>query len=113
MRFLLPVALAAVLMTGPAEAAEMAQFGGLGGSSCGTWTATRHERASGRSWGYEQWILGFLSGVGWEGGGKRDNPLKGVVDLEAVLAWTDNYCQVHSLDRILDAGTAFVAAHPR
>ncbi len=58
----------------------------------------------------QSWILGFLSGVGYAERGK--DPLHGT-DVEGVSAWMDNYCQVHPLNDVADAGAAFVAAHPR
>jgi hypothetical protein len=65
-----PGALAfAVLLIGPVEADYTAI--GLGTASCGTWTSYRHDR-QGRS--YEQWVLGFLSGVGFEATNGK-NPL--------------------------------------
>jgi len=81
---------------------------GLGNSSCGTWTAARRER---QAFGFEQWILGFLSGVGFQGGERGIDPLNGV-DAQAVWGWTDNYCQAHPLETIALAGAAFAHAHP-
>jgi hypothetical protein len=59
----------------------------------------------------QQWILGFLSGVGYRGEGVVD-PLNGV-DAQAVWAWMDNYCQANPLKLVHEAGEAFVTAHPR
>jgi hypothetical protein len=61
MRFLLLTVLAAVLMTGPAEA-EQESFAviGFGTASCGSWTA---DRRSGQALGSEQWALGFAAGM--------------------------------------------------
>jgi hypothetical protein len=102
--------LTAALLISSAEAAQPGTYNllGLGTISCGTWTAWRRE---GRASLPEQWILGFLSGVGYEGGG-GDNPLNGV-DADAVWAWMDNYCRANPLDRVAKAGAAFAATHPR
>lgn len=84
---------------------------GQGNQSCGTWTAARRER---NALGHEQWVVGFLSGVGYmglTGGGLPYNPLRGV-DADAVWAWIDNYCSARPLDRIKDAAVAFMFEHP-
>jgi hypothetical protein len=101
--------LTAALLISSAEAAQLGNYNLLGSGtiSCGTWTALRRQ---GQASLPEQWILGFLSGVGYEGGG-RDNPLSGV-DADAVWAWMDNYCHANPLDHIAEAGAAFDAIHP-
>jgi len=103
-------ALGFVTVGSTAEAAPPASYQadviGSGTISCGTWTAWRR---SGQAAHAEQWILGFLSGIGYEGVG---DPLNGV-DANAVWAWMDNYCQANPLDAIVKAGAAFNAAHPR
>jgi hypothetical protein len=97
-------------MTGSAEAAGFALIGD-GAESCGSWTVYRRDR---RASGEEQWILGFLSGIGAAppSAGPVVNPLNGV-DAQAVLIWMDNYCRDHPLDLIMTAGEAFVVMHPR
>jgi hypothetical protein len=104
------LALTASLLISSAEAAQPGSYNmlGVGTISCGAWTASRRE---GRASLSEQWILGFLSGVGYEAGG-GDNPLNGV-DADAVWAWMDNYCRANPLDRVAKAAAAFDAAHPR
>jgi hypothetical protein len=57
-----------------------------------------------------QWILGFLSGVGWvhlDG----QNPLDGL-DAQAVWAWVDNWSHAHPLDNLTRAGEVFASTHP-
>lgn len=82
---------------------------GVGSSaSCGSWTQERHD---GQNFLYEQWVLGFLSGVGWAGGSNY-NPLEGL-DYNAVTLWMDNYCKSRPLESIVSALVAFIAAHPR
>jgi hypothetical protein len=61
---------------------------------------------------YQQWIVGYLSGVASATSQAGMDPLHGT-DAEGVWAWIDNYCQAHPLDLMIDAGTAFVVAHPR
>jgi hypothetical protein len=61
---------------------------------------------------YEQWILGFLSGIGSTGSSYGLNPLNGITDANAVWGWMDNYCREHPLDNIAAAGEAFLKAHP-
>ncbi len=104
--FRICVILAIGLMTSAAEA-QTYQGVGKGKSSCGTWTADRRHRQSNLD---EQWILGFLSGIGYKS--QSFDPLKGM-DVNAVWAWMDNYCQAHTLDSIAMAGAAFDRAHPR
>jgi hypothetical protein len=109
MRFLLLAALAVALLTGSAEAYRII---GAGVDSCGTWTADRRQGGSSSSaLQDEQWILGFLAGVA-EGTEEAEDPLN-AVDAMAIWAWMDNYCGSHPLDKIADAGQAFVREHPR
>jgi len=75
-------------------------------ASCGTWIEMRR---SGQALGHEQWLLGFLSGVGW---GTNYNPLN-ELDAGAVLRWMDNFCQASPLTAINEGAAAFVHAHPR
>jgi hypothetical protein len=76
---------------------------GRGTSSCETWT---NSRSAQKSFDLEQWILGFLSGVGFDAVDGTD-PLK-LLGTEVVFGWIDNYCLVHPLDRITGATAAFV-----
>jgi hypothetical protein len=86
--------------------AEGPTIGGLGNSSCGAWTQARKHHDNGDAWGYEQWVVGYLSGVA-EWGGK--NPLKNL-DFEAVEAWFDQFCQKEPLFRLDEAAMSFVVA---
>jgi hypothetical protein len=97
---------AAALMTGSAHAYTII---GMGQYSCGTWIKDRRGQQM-TAYLYQQWIVGFLSGVGYAGPPGID-PLKGT-DSNGVWAWIDNYCQAHPLDNIAEAGSAFVIAHP-
>lgn len=109
MRFLLPAALAVTLLTGPAMADY--RMLGAGGVSCGTWTADRRQPPGSQILSHVngEWVLGFLSGVGSRG---SQDPLRGV-DADGVWAWVDNYCQVHPLQEVVEAATAFVREHPQ
>ena len=78
---------------------------GLGGLSCGSWTVARRDEIASP---HQQWVLGFLSGLG--SAGPRD-PLQGM-DAQGVWAWIDNYCQSHPIDRLTKAAEAFALAHP-
>jgi hypothetical protein len=80
---------------------------GVGLLSCGNWTAARR---SGVASGPEQWVLGFLSGVGIADAGY--DPLRSV-DAEGVWGWFDNYCGARPLEKIAAAAKAFIVAHPR
>jgi hypothetical protein len=110
MHFLLPAVLAAVLMTGSAEAQPQTfAIMGLGTASCGSWTAARR---SGQALGYEQWTVGFAAGTASAlGPSKGFDPLRGL-DANAVWAWIDNYCRVHPLETVETAAFQFVLAHP-
>jgi hypothetical protein len=91
----------------PVDARTYHQIG-QGNSSCGSWTAWRRD---GLSVAPGQWVLGFLSGVGFDSGGD-DNPLQGM-DADGVWAWIDSYCAAHPIDHIAAAAAAFYYAHPR
>lgn len=102
-RLLLLTALTPVLYTSSARAGI--QVLGGGAVTCGAWTAERADRRAANWYGLGQWVLGFLTGVGW-GTREAQDPLRGL-DSDAVAAWLDNYCKNHPL-RHLDA---FVQEH--
>jgi hypothetical protein len=81
---------------------------GAGTSLCEEWTTARADHSA---QGYEQWVLGFLSGISYMGLGEL-NPAR-AADANGVWSWTDTYCQVHPDHDIAKAATAFVTAHPR
>jgi hypothetical protein len=101
-----------LLISFAAEAAQPGKYNllGTGNSSCGSWTAWRRERRP-EAWFAEQWILGFLSGVGYVRGVYGRNPLNGV-DADAVWTWMDIHCQANPLDTIEASTAAFATIHP-
>jgi hypothetical protein len=85
---------------------------GAGTASCGIWTGFRREGSTSvRALSSEQWVLGFIDGITEASGGSLD-PLNGV-EAENVWEWIDNYCQANPLKSIAEAGSAFIASHPR
>jgi hypothetical protein len=85
---------------------------GAGTASCGIWAAFRREgTTSARALSSEQWVLGFIDGITEASGGSLD-PLNGM-EAENVWEWIDNYCQTNPLKSVAEAGSAFIAAHPR
>ena len=111
--------LLAVLTTGvltyatDASAADPGNYNalGVGTGSCGSWTAARRNPYGLQTLANQQWVLGFLSGIGFMGAGVS-NPLNGV-DAEGVWAWIDSYCRDRPLDLIGRSAAAFSIAHPR
>jgi hypothetical protein len=103
------VTLLLILMTGAADAQQKNFVArGAGNVSCGAWTAARRSESASS---HEQWVLGFLSGLGAGVEVSGLDPLKGV-DPEGVWAWVDNYCQAKPLDALLTAAEAFARTHP-
>ena len=97
-------------MIGPAAAQiQRTPFlvAGMGLAPCEAWTEARRGRAAN---GYEQWVMGFVSGVSAMSEGMA--PLFRV-DATTVEGWVDSYCLEHPRDRIATAAAAFVTAHPR
>jgi hypothetical protein len=107
---LLAVALTTVLMIGSVEAAQII---GVGTGSCGNWTKDRRNPGELYPNMDGQWVLGFLSGMGWSGlYYDRAEILKGM-DAEGVWAWVDNYCQAHPIKDMTDAALSFEKGRPR
>ena len=107
---LIPVVLitSAVLTAHAAQATKTVTIGGVSASTCGKWSALRHDHAS---TGHEQWILGYLSGAA-DNASDRVNPLERL-DYFAITSWMDNYCKAHPLDDMLKAARSFEKEHPR
>jgi hypothetical protein len=60
--------------------------------------------------GESQWVLGFLSGVGYMRRKEGFDPLNGL-DARAVDGWLDNYCRANPLKTLAAAAAAFVQDH--
>jgi hypothetical protein len=50
----------------------------------------------------DQWVVGFLSGLGYEG----QDPMAGT-DYNGVAMWISNYCAANPTMEIIDAAEAF------
>ena len=109
MKIILGLLVAAAGLVGVNDARAFT-MSGAGHASCGTWVADRRHPDSPVAYMDVEWMLGFLSGVGYAGPPTAD-PLGGL-DGNAVATWIDNYCQAHPLEKIIDAGAAFYRAHP-
>ena len=72
---------------------------GAGTLSCDKWIEERSQN-SGLSFGMETWILGFLTGAGWQGANPQD------VDNSALYVWVDNFCRENPLKNITSASAA-------
>jgi hypothetical protein len=73
--------------------------------SSGAWTEERRKVVGDRATPMEiildSWSLGFLSGANIA---VSENPdFLEDIDGQAALAWIDNYCSKHPLDKIMDA----------
>jgi hypothetical protein len=99
--------LTAALMIGPAEAIAATHTIGLVGQTCETWTANP-PFDGGLGLLYEQWMLGFLSGVSYAD--PDHDPLNGM-DAGAVASWIDDYCRDNRAAHVADAAIAFIRAH--
>jgi hypothetical protein len=94
---------------------------GAGSGSCGEWVADRASfragspltASSGRALQSMQWVMGFLSGIGFMGqmDNSRADPLE-AVDAQGVWTWIDDYCRANPTAAIARASAAFYYAHP-
>ena len=106
----------ALLISSAAEAAQPGKYNllGTGTVSCGSWTAWRQHDERGvrvEALLAEQWVLGFLSGIGYARAFYGENPLNGL-DADAVWTWMDNHCRANPLDDLAASTAAFAAIHP-
>ena len=56
-----------------------------------------------------EWVMGFLSAHNWHNanaGGPGD--IASGTDLNGMLAWIDNYCAAHPLEKIVEATQALI-----
>jgi hypothetical protein len=105
--FLSGTILTASLMICSAEASAESHMIGLGNQTCATWTANP-PATSGVGQLYQQWTLGFLSGVSFAD--PNHDPLSNL-DAAAVAVWFEDYCRDNATARLVDAAVAFVRAH--
>lgn len=84
---------------------------GSGTTSCAAWVTARHSPAAPETAAREQWVVGFLSGIGSMVLGELD-PLHGL-DAGAVYGWVDRYCGDHPAETIETAARVFIQEHPR
>lgn len=103
---LLAALVAATVMV-PDHAAGYAVLGS-GTMPCDAWSAARATPGAAM---YEQWVVGFLSGIGSMVLGELD-PLRGL-DATAVNGWMDKYCREHPRETIEAAARVFIQEHPR
>lgn len=103
-KFIAPAALI-LLTTGRLElgaqvlANEPRHAFGYANSSCGTFTSERRlQSATGDK--MVVWTLGFLTGLNFS---SLDRDLLVSVDINAVVAWMDNYCREHPLKNLNQA----------
>lgn len=110
MRYILVCLAVSGVVAAPVPAVAYSLIG-AGTDSCGTWLSDHHHHGGDAAHQDEQWVVGFLSGIGFVGD-RGDNPLNGL-DAGAVWAWITNYCRANPLVGINDAAAAFYRAHPR
>lgn len=107
---LLVALIAATVLLLPSHASGYSMLGS-GGASCKTWTAARSAPPGLDVAMQQQWLLGFLSGIGSMVLGELD-PLRGL-DADAVYAWLDGYCRNHPAESLDAAARVFIQEHPR
>ena len=98
---------ALAMVTAPSSAVSI---GGLGLQTCSTWVADHQSDPPFEALRDEQWMIGYLSGVGKWGSADLD-PLNGM-DAQAIYAWISDYCEANPSAQILDAANAFIHVHP-
>jgi hypothetical protein len=81
---------------------------GLGLNRCKVWVAMRAEQKSNE---YEQWVMGYLSGVGYRGPPPAQPKQPPVVD--DVFGWMDSHCLGQQAITIGEAAQTFFVTHQR
>jgi hypothetical protein len=84
---------------------------GRGALTCESWTAARRNPNRLDAGLNEQWVVGFLSGIGFMALGELD-PLHGVDD-RFIYDWVDAYCRNNPSETIADAASRLIQQHPR
>jgi hypothetical protein len=71
-------------------------------NSCGNWIEVRKTPNTWEGLVVQAWVSGFVSGYGFSG-----NTLK-ETDVNAILAWVDNYCKEKPLDTVAEAAEMLI-----
>jgi hypothetical protein len=111
MKIVLPLVAALAGIIAASQCASAYVFIGSGTASCQAWTAVHQQPRGADAAGQEQWLLGFLSGIGFMALGELD-PLHGMA-AEAVWGWVDRYCGGHASETLEAAARAYIQEHPR
>ena len=106
----LAAALIAATLVIPEEAVGYTTLGSAS-ASCETWTTARRTPGGPAASMHEQWVLGFLSGIGFMMLGELDPLLS--MDANEVANWVDTYCRGHPQDKLEAAAAGFIREHPR
>jgi len=77
---------------------------GDGTESCATWGV---DRQSNNAADDEQFVLGFVSGMGDMNSGDNNTNVTVNTDSNGIYAWIDNYCQKNPTDNLGTAAGAF------
>ena len=97
------IAIVTLIARGQAQPQKFA-FGEGIAASCGVWQQARQASSLKRGL-MAQWVVGFLSGVNLES--PSTDFLLGN-DFDGLMAWVDNYCQSHPLDKVATAASNLV-----
>ncbi|CAH2606328.1 conserved exported protein of unknown function (plasmid) [Rhodovastum atsumiense] len=84
---------------------------GMGSVSCINWLMSRTKKTEIiAQWSdlSEQWVLGYISGIGWTE--KFGDPLA-KVNANDVWNWIDHYCTNHFDSKLSDAANEFIFKH--
>lgn len=98
-----------VCMTFSEAGAAGPQLLGVGGKSCGTWTAARAKPDNVDNdvkWNMIQWILGYVTAANSYLAPRSD--LTNGIDNQGLLAWIDKHCREEPLHDIAFASRALV-----
>jgi hypothetical protein len=76
---------------------------GFGTSSCGTWRQVN--RASSEWFGIWNWVLGYVSGQNFA---RTGNDFLKQTDADAIIAWMDDYCRSHPLEKVVTGANNLV-----
>ena len=96
-----------VFLIGGTAWADMYTAFGVGKISCGRWLDAQKTDREGR-WQTEQWVSGYFTAYGrWAVHGPERASLP---DAYGAIAWIDNYCQEHPLERVAEAAEQLIFA---